>query len=74
MPDPTLDFYDPLAEHYHLIFEDWDTSIERQAGILNPLLASQLRSGPSKFWIAPAASERKPSALRATVIKWWHRI
>jgi len=46
MPDPTLDFYDPLAEHYHLIFEDWDTSIERQAGILNPLLASRLRSGP----------------------------
>ena len=31
-------FYDDLAEHYHLIFEDWNRSIERQAGILGPLL------------------------------------
>jgi glycine/sarcosine N-methyltransferase len=49
MKDAVVDFYDPLAEHYHLIFEDWDASIERQAGILNPLLASQLRSGPLKI-------------------------
>ena len=31
-------FYDDLAEHYHLIFEDWSRSIERQAGVLGPLL------------------------------------
>lgn len=24
------DFYDDFAELYHLIFEDWDASIERQ--------------------------------------------
>lgn len=35
-------FYDDLAEHYHLIFEDWDRSIERQAGILGPIIESVL--------------------------------
>src|SRR5215469_520546 len=34
----TAQFYDALAEHYHLIFEDWDKSIERQRGILDPIL------------------------------------
>ncbi|MBB5058831.1 SAM-dependent methyltransferase [Granulicella aggregans] len=34
----TQGFYDDLAEHYHFIFEDWSRSIERQAGILGPLL------------------------------------
>jgi SAM-dependent methyltransferase len=42
-------FYDPLAEHYHLIFEDWDRTIERQAGILNLLLTSRLGAGPLKI-------------------------
>jgi SAM-dependent methyltransferase len=49
MNDAIRGFYDPLAEHYHLIFEDWDASIERQANILNVLLASQLRDGPLKI-------------------------
>lgn len=31
-------FYDDLAEHYHLIFEDWDRSIQQQASILGPLV------------------------------------
>ena len=31
-------FYDDLAEHYHLIFEDWDKSIERQTSIFGRLL------------------------------------
>jgi glycine/sarcosine N-methyltransferase len=30
--------YDDLADKYHLIFEDWDRSIERQAAVLGPLL------------------------------------
>jgi Methyltransferase domain len=38
MTPTSLDFYEALAEYYHLIFEDWDRSIERQAGILNPLI------------------------------------
>jgi len=33
-----LSFYEPLADHYHLIFEDWNQSIERQARTLAPLL------------------------------------
>jgi SAM-dependent methyltransferase len=31
-------FYDAVAEHYHLIFEDWDRSIDRQADVLAPLI------------------------------------
>ena len=38
-------FYDELAPHYHLIFEDWDRSIERQAGSLNTLLEAHLGAG-----------------------------
>jgi 2-polyprenyl-3-methyl-5-hydroxy-6-metoxy-1,4-benzoquinol methylase len=41
MTERTLSFYQPLADHYHLIFDDWDQAIERQARILNPLLAAQ---------------------------------
>lgn len=42
------DFYNELAEHYHLIFEDWERSIERQAGILGPLLESRAGAAPLK--------------------------
>ena len=49
MPEKIVSFYSPLAEHYHLIFEDWDQAIDRQAKILNPLLASELREGPLKI-------------------------
>lgn len=31
-------FYDDLAEYYHLMFQDWDRSIVRQAPIRRPLL------------------------------------
>ncbi len=41
MGERILNFYEPLADHYHLIFDDWDRAIERQARILNPLLATQ---------------------------------
>jgi glycine/sarcosine N-methyltransferase len=41
MPERILSCYEPLADHYHLIFDDWDQAIERQARILNPLLAAQ---------------------------------
>jgi glycine/sarcosine N-methyltransferase len=36
------DFYDPFAEHYHLIFDNWDASIDRQAVVYNRLIASVL--------------------------------
>jgi glycine/sarcosine N-methyltransferase len=38
MDTPTDTFYDDLADHYHLLFEDWSQSIERQATALGPLL------------------------------------
>jgi glycine/sarcosine N-methyltransferase len=38
MSTATDSFYDDLADHYHLIFEDWNRSIEKQAAILGPLL------------------------------------
>jgi glycine/sarcosine N-methyltransferase len=38
MIDPIKTFYDSMADYYHLIFEDWDQSIHRQARILNSVL------------------------------------
>lgn len=48
MAEKILKFYEALAEHYHLIFEDWDSTIERQAAILGGLLASQTSVYPLK--------------------------
>jgi SAM-dependent methyltransferase len=31
-------FYDPLAELYHLIYENWPASIERQGGVLDSVI------------------------------------
>lgn len=39
------EFYDTLAEHYHLIFEDWDESMRRQAQIIARLLPTP-EAGP----------------------------
>jgi glycine/sarcosine N-methyltransferase len=30
--------YDQLADHYHLIFQNWDASIARQASAIGPIL------------------------------------
>ena len=49
MAEKVLSFYEPLADHFHLIFDDWDKSIERQAGVLNPLLAAQGCGYPLKI-------------------------
>ncbi|MGA9069885.1 MAG: class I SAM-dependent methyltransferase [Terracidiphilus sp.] len=49
MAERILSFYDPLAEHYHLIFEDWNKSIEQQAGILKPLLTRYAGKAPLKI-------------------------
>lgn len=49
MTTDTAAFYDDLAEHYHLIFEDWGRSIARQAGLLGPLLEAQLAPAPLKI-------------------------
>ncbi len=49
MADQICSFYDELAEYYHLIFENWDDSIERQAKVLGTLLASQGCGTPSRI-------------------------
>jgi SAM-dependent methyltransferase len=41
---PMGEFYDRFADYYHLIFQDWDASIERQAGQLSDVIRD--RWGP----------------------------
>jgi SAM-dependent methyltransferase len=49
MEEKVRSFYSSLADYYHLIFEDWDTSITRQARILNPLIATELQGHPLRI-------------------------
>ena len=49
MTERILSFYEPLADHYHLIFDDWEITIQRQAGILNPLLVANLQRSSLKI-------------------------
>jgi glycine/sarcosine N-methyltransferase len=44
----TAEFYDEMAEHYHLIFDDWDASMERQGAALDSVLREELGPGPLK--------------------------
>ena len=46
MADKVLTFYEDLAEHYHLIFEDWDLSIQRQANILSSVISHERPGKP----------------------------
>jgi hypothetical protein len=39
------DFYDALASQYHLVFEDWDESVERQASALDGVIRALLGEG-----------------------------
>jgi hypothetical protein len=34
----TKEFYDELSPFYHLIFQNWEASIERQANILDGII------------------------------------
>jgi glycine/sarcosine N-methyltransferase len=40
MSQPVSAFYDSLAAHYHLLFEDWNQTIARQARVLDHVLAA----------------------------------
>lgn len=42
MKDSVSDFYDNLAEEYHLIFEDWHNAISWQGEVLSKLILSKL--------------------------------
>ena len=40
MADDSADFYDDLAAHFHLIFEDWTAAIDAQAEIFDRVIRS----------------------------------
>jgi glycine/sarcosine N-methyltransferase len=42
VPSGIEHFYDSLADAYHLIFDDWDAAIARQAGVLDALIRDKL--------------------------------
>lgn len=47
MADDARACYDELAANYHLIFENWDASMARQAAVLGPILQRECgRPGP----------------------------
>ena len=39
-------FYDRMADFYHLIFEDWDASMRRQGAAIAKLLPPPDKAGP----------------------------
>jgi glycine/sarcosine N-methyltransferase len=39
------DFYDRIADYYHLIFEDWDASMRRQGAAIAKLLPPPDKAG-----------------------------
>jgi len=47
-------FYEILAPHYHLIYEDWDASMERQGAALDSIIRSEW--GPSVRTVLDAAA------------------
>jgi|SRR6476661_7046822 len=44
MAEGVKSFYGKLASNYHLIFEDWETSIRRQATVLGAILERECGS------------------------------
>ena len=45
MVTSTSQFYDKLAPFYHLIFENWERSVERQGTALDSIIRSTARPG-----------------------------
>jgi glycine/sarcosine N-methyltransferase len=46
MADSTLEFYNLLTDEYHLIFDDWKRSVERQAGIIDQFIQRHYHTPP----------------------------
>jgi 2-polyprenyl-3-methyl-5-hydroxy-6-metoxy-1,4-benzoquinol methylase len=49
MAENVLDFYEELADYYHLIFEDWEISIARQSKVMDNLLTLQGLGSPLRI-------------------------
>lgn len=56
----TADFYDELAPYYHLIFEDWQASIDRQGDWLDSFIRTEW---PSTRTVLDAAAGIGTQAL-----------
>jgi glycine/sarcosine N-methyltransferase len=81
LPRGVEHFYDSLADAYHLIFDDWDTAIVRQAGVLDPLIRNKLHQesirlhdcacgiGTQAIGLATLGYEVSGSDLSRTAIK-----
>lgn len=54
-------FYDDLAPLYHLVYEDWEASVKRQATALDSIIRSALGEAQHRIRDVPAVSERNPS-------------
>lgn len=63
-PHVTQDFYDGLAPHYHLIFEDWEASMRRQGTQLHTIIRTEW--GRSAHTILDAAAGVGTQALPLT--------
>lgn len=48
MADDVARFYDDLANHYHLLLEDWEQSLHWQAELLERVMADALGPGPKR--------------------------
>lgn len=44
-----VEMYDDLAAYYHLIFENWDASMARQAAALGPLIENACGKNPARI-------------------------
>ena len=55
------EFYDRMASLYHLIYPDWDESIERQAGQLAGIIHERWGAGRRPSSMSPAGSAPRPS-------------
>ncbi len=47
--DPVARYYDDLAGFYHLLFDDWDAAVERQAHAVDALLTRLAGPGPKRI-------------------------
>jgi hypothetical protein len=60
-------FYDAFAANYHLLFEDWEASIVRQAAAIASILEREFLRLGLRSSIAHVASGRKRSGWRSLV-------
>jgi hypothetical protein len=55
------DFYDDLAEDYHLLFGDWSASIDAQGQVLDRMIRAELGPADRTVLDCACASAPRPS-------------